>query len=75
MIDQKDFNVQNLGECTIDSPMKGIRFTEDSNHILFHRELNAIQSYLDKGDSPPVFEAAAPGRRCSLIPQISPVEL
>ena len=52
MIDQNDFTIQNLGECTIESPMKGIRFTEDSEHILFHRELNGIQPYLEKGGNP-----------------------
>ena len=68
MIDQKDFTVQNLGECTIKSPMKGSRFTEDREHILFHRELNAIQSYLEKGSSPPSFEAAGPREKVFFDP-------
>ncbi len=68
MIDQKDFTIQNLGECTIESPMKEMRFTEDGEHILFHRELNAIQSYLEKGDSPPSFEAAGPREKVFFDP-------
>ena len=46
MIDQKEFIIQNLGECTIESPIKGIRFTEDREQILLHRELNAIQPFV-----------------------------
>jgi 6-phosphofructokinase 1 len=68
MIDQKDFIIQNLGECTIESPIKGIRFTEDREQILFHRELNAIQSYLEKGGSPPSFEAAGPREKVFFNP-------
>jgi 6-phosphofructokinase 1 len=68
MIDQKDFTIQNLGECTIKSPMKEMRFTEDSKHILFHSELNAIQSYLEKGSIPPSFEAAGPREKVFFDP-------
>jgi 6-phosphofructokinase 1 len=68
MIDQKDFSIQNLGECTIESPMKGIRFTEDGKRILFHRELNDIQSYLEKGGNPPSFEAAGPREKVFFDP-------
>jgi len=57
---QKDFEIQRVGECKINSPMKGIRFTEDSDHVLYHRELGNLQGYLDKGLEPPSFEAAGP---------------
>ena len=68
MIDQKDFTIHHLGDCTVDSPMKGIRFTKDSEHILFHRELSALQPYLDKGESPPGFEAAGPREKLFFDP-------
>ncbi len=69
MIEQKDFTIRNLGECTIDSPMKGIKFTEDDKYILFHREFNDIQSYLEKGISPPSFEAAGPREKLFFDPE------
>ena len=60
MIDQQDFAVQQLGECTYQSPMKGVHFADNQEHILFHRDLSTVKSYLDKNLSPPVFEAAGP---------------
>ena len=60
MIDQKDFAVQQLGECTYQSPMKGVHFADNQEHILFHRDLGTIESYLNKDLTPPGFEAAGP---------------
>jgi len=56
----KDFTIQHLGECTVPSPMSGIRFTGDKDHILFHSDLGAIRRYLDAGSEPPRFEMAGP---------------
>ena len=60
MIDQKDFAVQQLGACTYQSPMNGEYFTDNQEHILFHRDLATIESYLNKDLTPPGFEAAGP---------------
>jgi 6-phosphofructokinase 1 len=60
MISQKDLSIQTLGACTVESPMKGIRYMEDSEKILYNRELSSIKDYLDKGITPPGFEAAGP---------------
>ena len=54
----QDFIVQKLGECTIDSPMKGHDFIDDQEHILYDRDLDIIKSYLGKGEEPPRFESA-----------------
>ena len=56
----KDFTIKHLGECTVPSPMSGIRFTGDKDHILFHSDLGAIRRYLDAGSEPPRFEMAGP---------------
>ncbi|MEA3463268.1 MAG: ATP-dependent 6-phosphofructokinase, partial [Bacteroidota bacterium] len=65
---QKDFKVQRLGECTVQSPIKGINFTEDQEHILYHRELEPLKAYLDKGDEPLNFEAAGPREKIFFEP-------
>ena len=56
----KDFMIQRLGDCTVPSPMSGVRFTDDEEHVLLHSDLGAIRQYLDAGDEPPKFEAAGP---------------
>ncbi|HYQ48788.1 MAG TPA: hypothetical protein VEP69_06945, partial [Thermodesulfovibrionales bacterium] len=56
----KDFMIQRLGHCTVTSPMSGVRFTGDEEHILLHSDLNVIRRYLDAGTEPPGFEAAGP---------------
>ncbi len=42
-MNQQDFIVQTLGECTVQSPMKGIDFIDDQEHILYHRDLDTIK--------------------------------
>jgi 6-phosphofructokinase 1 len=64
----KDFTIQRLGDCTIPSPMSGIRFTGDEEHILLHSDLGRIRSYLDAGSEPPKFEAAGPRERIFFDP-------
>ena len=44
----KDFTIHRLGECTISSPMRGVRFTNDQEHILLHSDLAEIKRYLDE---------------------------
>lgn len=56
----KDFRIPRLGECTISSPLHGVRFTGDGEHVLFHSDLGAIRGYLDAGMEPPAFEMAGP---------------
>jgi len=64
----KDFTIQRLGDCTIPSPMSGVRFTGDEEHILFHDDLGEIRRYLDAGDEPPRFEAAGPREKIFFDP-------
>jgi len=64
----KDLTIQRLGECAIPSPMNGVRFTNDDEHVLLHSELGAIRHYLDAGNEPPKFEAAGPREKIFFDP-------
>jgi hypothetical protein len=55
--------------------MKGIGFTGDDEHILYHRDLGTIKGYLDRGLDPPRFEAAGPRKRSFLNRAVWPAEL
>ena len=38
-----NFEISRLGECTVPSPMRNVRFTGDDEHILFHSDLSEIR--------------------------------
>jgi 6-phosphofructokinase 1 len=65
----KEFAIQKLGDCTIPSPMSGIRFTRDDEHVLLHSTLEQVKSYLDTGTNPPAFEAAGPREKIFFDPK------
>jgi 6-phosphofructokinase 1 len=64
----KDFMVQRLGACTIPSPMHGVRFAGEGEHVLLHSDLGALRSYLDAGTEPPAFEMAGPREKIFFDP-------
>ena len=68
MLKQQDFDIKKLGECTVQSPLKGIRFTDEQEHILYHPDLSTVKSYLKDGDDPPVFEMAGPREKIYFEP-------
>ena len=55
-----DFTIAQLGECRIQSPMSGVRFTRDSERVLYHARLEEIKTWIDKHVDPPAMEAAGP---------------
>ena len=57
-----DFTVARLGECRIPSPMQGVRFTADGEHVLYHARLEDLKPWLDRGATPPAMECAGPRR-------------
>lgn len=65
---QQDFTIQRLGDCTIQSPLKGAQFTDDQEHILYNRDLDSLKAYLAKGEDPPNFEAAGPREKIFFDP-------
>lgn len=68
MEEMRNFTVQKLGDCSIPSPLSGIRFTGNDEHILLHSNLPEIRKYLDSGLDPPCFEAAGPRRKIYFDP-------
>ena len=68
MLNHDNFAIQRLGENKYQSPMKDIRFMEESEKILYNRELSSIKVYLDNGKTPPGFEAAGPREKIYFDP-------
>lgn len=60
MAKELDFTVMKLGECTIPSPMSGVRFVKEDDHILYHSDIREIRQYIAAGKEPPHFEEAGP---------------
>jgi 6-phosphofructokinase 1 len=60
MTKELDFTVMKLGECTIPSPMSGVRFVNDDDRIIYHSDMKEIRKYLADGKEPPHFEEAGP---------------
>ncbi len=61
--DDLDFTIARLGECRIQSPMSGVRFTRDEERVLYHSTLEGITAWLDgsdRGAAPPAMEVAGP---------------
>jgi 6-phosphofructokinase 1 len=63
-----DFEIQNLGECRIPSPMKPSQFVGDDERVLYHGTLADIKGFLDCGQQPPAFEMAGPRERIFFDP-------
>jgi 6-phosphofructokinase 1 len=63
-----DFTIPRLGECTFPSPMRGARFTKDSDRVLYHSTLGDIQALIDKQADLPAMEAAGPREKIFFDP-------
>ena len=75
-LEQLDFRIDRLGEPRFLSPMKSVRFIDDTEQVLFHGDLADVRAYLDQGLEPPWFEKAGPrqalyfnpeGLRCGIV--------
>ncbi|MGD8539390.1 MAG: ATP-dependent 6-phosphofructokinase [Candidatus Aminicenantes bacterium] len=66
--DELDFSIEILGECRIPSPMKGVPFVGEKDHVLYHSNFADIQSYLDEDRNPPHFEMAGPREKIYFDP-------
>ncbi len=55
-----DFSIERLGECSLPSPVQGIRFMDDDGRVLYFSCLEEMQPWLDKKTHPPAMEAAGP---------------
>ncbi len=63
-----DLDVSKLGECLIPSPMSGVHFVEDEDHVIYHSNLRDIEELLKSGKRPPCFEMAGPRRKIYFDP-------
>jgi len=68
MAKELDFKIMKLGECTIPSPMSGVRFVKDDDHILYHSDIREIRQYIAAGKEPPHFEEAGPREKIFFDP-------
>jgi 6-phosphofructokinase 1 len=55
-----DFSIDRLGECRIPTPVSGIRFTTDSDRVLYPATLPELRPWIEAGREPPSMEAAGP---------------
>ena len=63
-----DFTIQNQGECSIPSPMRGAQFIKDSERVLYHSALADIKGLIDRGADLPAMEAAGPREKIFFDP-------
>ncbi len=63
-----DFTISRLGQCSIPSPMSGVRFVDDAERVLYHTRLEEIKSSIDKRTDPPGMEVAGPREKIFFDP-------
>ena len=64
-----EFPLDTLGECTVPSPMTGVRFISEEDRVLYHSTMGEIQPHLDpERTPPPCFEMAGPRERIYFHP-------
>ena len=59
-IQESDFQVENLGEARIPSPMTDERFIEDEDRVLYTTSTLALETFIESGRKPFSFEKAGP---------------
>src|SRR4030042_2811369 len=62
------FEIAKLGECKIPSPMSGIQFVRDDEHLLYHSRLGDIKKLLGQSSDPPSMELAGPREKIYFDP-------
>jgi len=58
-----DFTIASLGDCRVQSPLTGVRFTCDTDRVLYHSTLESLKTWRDTADKsavPPSMECAGP---------------
>ena len=55
-----NFEVDRLGACRIASPMSGVQFVGEGEHVLYHTDPVKIEPFFNAGKKPPAFELAGP---------------
>ncbi|MGD9347649.1 MAG: ATP-dependent 6-phosphofructokinase [Candidatus Aminicenantes bacterium] len=62
-VDDLDFSIETLGECRIPSPMTGVPFVSDKDHVLYHSNFADMKPYMEEGKDPPHFEMTGPRQK------------
>jgi 6-phosphofructokinase 1 len=65
---ERDFTVTRLGECLHDSPMTGVRFTDDDERVLHAATLLEVEAQLVRGARPSEIEVAGPREKIFFDP-------
>jgi 6-phosphofructokinase 1 len=55
-----DFRVTRLGNGRFASPMQGVRFTAESDRVIYHSSMDDIRKCMAEGKEPPSMEVAGP---------------
>ena len=63
-----DFSIPRLGACRIPSPMTGVQFVSDEDHVLYDASLKTIESFFEAGKRPPNLEMAGPREKIFFDP-------
>jgi 6-phosphofructokinase 1 len=63
-----DFSIARIGDCSIPSPLSGVRFTREDERLLYHSHLEDVKAWLDKSTDPPSMEAAGPREKIFFEP-------
>ncbi len=61
MVDEiLNFEVQQLGECRVSSPLSGVQFVEQDDRLLYYTNPKKVEAFYNAGLKPPAFELAGP---------------
>jgi 6-phosphofructokinase 1 len=63
-----ELDITKLGPCRVPTPITGIPFVEDGDHVLFHSHTREIEAFQEAGQDPPRFELAGPRERIYFDP-------
>jgi 6-phosphofructokinase 1 len=63
-----DFRIDDLGQCTIASPLRATRFMDSSKRLLFRADIDELRAQLRAGLDPPSFELAGPREKIYFDP-------
>jgi 6-phosphofructokinase 1 len=55
-----DLRIDDLGQCTIASPLRATRFIDTSKRLLFRTDIDELRAQVLAGVDPPAFELAGP---------------
>jgi len=70
LIDPTDFEIKRLGKSIHSVPMKGVRFTQNDDSVLYHTRFSDIKPYIEQQLEPPAFEIAGPRENIFFDPDV-----